>query len=116
MVGPVPAVLLEERDAVAEVFRRSGRPGDRGKLSDIDSRPVLLLEGADRGERLAQHLPVVFAIIDLSGIGDRPVRPFFSERVVYPLMGEAARLVHVNLIDHILHLQRRQVAERRRRI
>ena len=107
VVGPVPAELLEDRDAVADVLVRAFRPGDGAELADVDFRAVALLEFSHGRE----PLPDVVAVPALRRIG-----PDGPDGTVDALVRELAGLVAVDLVDHVVHPQRREVGERLRRV
>ena len=107
VVGPVPAIFLEEVDAVADVGVRTGSPGDCAELADVDAALVLLLEGAHRFQPATQpRLVENFAVGKDAGVG-------LAERVAGAdaLVRVGAGVVHVDFVDYIVHREGREVGE-----
>ena len=104
MVGPVPAVFLEERYRVAQIRFGIRRPGDGGELADKNPGTVTTLEIKDGHKRLAEESRVP----SLRGIW-----PVFhsvegrEDALVCVVVG----IIDVDFVDDVVDVQRLQFAE-----
>jgi len=70
VVGPIPAVFLEDFDHVAEVVARAGSPADRAEFADADRDVVVALKRGRRFERTADLVLVPGEAVDRAGVRD----------------------------------------------
>ena len=114
VVGPVPSVLFEKLDAVAQVLVGTRRPDDRGEFAAEDLRLVFLLEFPNGSQCIPQLLLVPAFPADDARIAHKFVRALFPEVAADELMRILTRLIHVKLINDVFQFDRREIGEGRR--
>ena len=118
MIGPVPAVLLENFEVVAQIPLRIRRPADHAELPDIHPHIMLQLEFTGRGELPLQPFLVPEAAAGVA-VGARPAQVglqiSFRQIGVFkradPLVCIGVRLVVVNRVDQPVAFQLQKVPE-----
>ena len=109
VVGPVPAVFLEDSDAIAQILLRPRCPGHGAELAAVDAGAVAELELPNGPQRPAQR----FGVPALFRIWIRHAVPPFPQ---HPLVRVGERDVHVDFVDDVRQFQWRKRGEPSRRI